>query len=185
MNSQTLLYSGGNNNECYTPRPAVTPLLQFLRPSWKIWCPCDDDSSEFVRVFREAGYEVFATHIKDGGDFFNFSPKTMPFEFDAIVTNPPFTGKAKFVKHAMKFGKPTALLLPATWLNDASCIRIFAEVPLRFVFLSKRVEYVQADKSRKKGKVTFASHFYTINGFLPDDAPPNAFVEYDPQARLF
>lgn len=36
MNSQKILYSNGNNDECYTPRYAIEPLLKYIPKDWVI-----------------------------------------------------------------------------------------------------------------------------------------------------
>ena len=58
MKSKDVLYSKGNNDECYTPRYGVEPLLEFLEPfkGGVIWLPFDKPESEFVKVLSEAGY---------------------------------------------------------------------------------------------------------------------------------
>ena len=55
MNKTTNDYirtSKGKNDECYTYRYAVEPLLEFLEPyrNKTIWCPFDTEESEFVKV---------------------------------------------------------------------------------------------------------------------------------------
>ncbi len=57
--------SKGKNDECYTKRYAVEPLLKFLEPFRDkiIWCPFDKEDSEFVKVFQEHGFHVVFSHI--------------------------------------------------------------------------------------------------------------------------
>ena len=58
MTNEYLRTSRGKNDECYTERYAVEPLLDYLEPFKDkiIWCPFDTEKSEFVKVFRENGY---------------------------------------------------------------------------------------------------------------------------------
>lgn len=51
-----------------------------------MWCPFDTEQSLFVKTFRLFGYQVIATHISAGYDFF----KTEPPECDYIISNPPY-----------------------------------------------------------------------------------------------
>ena len=50
------------SDEQFTPTYAVKPLLEFLDHNLfpTIWCPFDDETSEYVKVFRENGYKVNA-----------------------------------------------------------------------------------------------------------------------------
>ena len=73
-----------------TPAYAVKPLLPFINPSWVIWEPTDTiGNSEIARVLREHGNKVISTSKEN----FNFLTDKPDFEFDCIVTNPPYTLK--------------------------------------------------------------------------------------------
>ena len=39
LKSNDILYSQGNNDECYTPKYGVMPILEFLPKDKIIWCP--------------------------------------------------------------------------------------------------------------------------------------------------
>ena len=91
MDSRTILYSAGNNDECYTPRYAVEEIVKLLPKDKLCWLPFDRDDSEFVKVMFENGYSFVNTHIDYGQDFYEYEPE----QWDAIVSNPPFTNKRK------------------------------------------------------------------------------------------
>ena len=119
------------NDECYTPAYAVKPLVKYLQPflGKTIWCPFDTEESEYVKVLTAAGHKVIYSHKDDGQNFYDFDDglfaKPLP-EFDLIISNPPFHNKAKLVEKIINIGKPFALLLPMTWLNDSAPYRLFA-----------------------------------------------------------
>ena len=139
MNSRDILYSAGRNDECYTPRYAVLPLLDFLE-SFRgkvIWCPFDTDRSEFVKVLRENNFNVVHSHIDNGQDFYTYEPKN----WDIIVSNPPFTNKRKIFERCLSFGKPFALLMSNTWLNDAAPKQLFFDRDLQLLMFDKRIEF--------------------------------------------
>ena len=75
--------SNGKNDECYTHRYAVEPILKFIKPNSTIWCPFDKDDSEFVKVFKENGFNVINTHIDYGQDFYQTEIK----ECDYMIRN--------------------------------------------------------------------------------------------------
>lgn len=66
--------ASSHNDEWYTPAYAVKPILPYLKPHSRIWCPFDTPESSFVKVLTEAGHTVTATHISSGTDFFAVPP---------------------------------------------------------------------------------------------------------------
>lgn len=45
MKSKEILYSLGKNDECYTPRYGVLPIIKYLPKDKIIWCPFDKENS--------------------------------------------------------------------------------------------------------------------------------------------
>jgi hypothetical protein len=41
------------NDEYYTPKYAIEPLLPFLKPFKKIWCPFDMEWSNYVKMLSK------------------------------------------------------------------------------------------------------------------------------------
>lgn len=153
----------GKNDECYTPRYGVEPLLEFL-PQYKdkiIWCPFDDEASEFVIVLKENGYNVVFSHIKYGQDYYNYEP----CNWDLMISNPPFTNKSETFKRALSFNKPFALLMTITWLNDGAPANIFADKQLQILSFNKRIEF---KNQKQTGKINFLSAYFCWN-FLPSN----------------
>ena len=76
--------AGSGNDEFYTPEYAITPLFKYLPPPpVTIWCPFDTEDSLFVKLFRQRGYTVIATHIANDQDFFTIEPP----KCDYIISN--------------------------------------------------------------------------------------------------
>ena len=42
------------NDELYTPRILVEPIIQFIPKGKTVWCPFDTENSEFVLVLKKA-----------------------------------------------------------------------------------------------------------------------------------
>ena len=101
------------NDEFYTPDYAVLPLLKYLPNNLVIWECTDFGESEISRILRENGYKVISTHKKD----FDFLTDTPEFDFDMIITNPPYSLKDQFIERCYQYNKPFALLLPITALE--------------------------------------------------------------------
>lgn len=159
MESQKVLYSKGNNDECYTPSYAVEPLREFLEPFREktIWCPFDTSDSYFVRLLQQWGFNVVYSHINNQQDYYLYEPE----QWDVMISNPPFTNKRKIFERALSFGKPFALLMSLTWLNDSAPKQLFYEKDLQLLMFDKRIKYIGGED-----KITFSSAYYCYN-FLP------------------
>jgi len=169
--SNDILYSSWGNDECYTPKYWVEPIIKYIPkqkacmwkynvPTWRnttIWCPFDKEESNFVILLREAWYKVICSHIDNWQDFYNYEPKE---EWDIIISNPPFTNKKQIFERAMSFNKPFRLLMTLTWLNDSWPKLLFMEKDLQLLMFDKRIEYSNSKK------ITFSSAYYCWN-FLP------------------
>ena len=160
INSKEVLYSVGNNDECYTPAYAVEPILKYIPKDVIVWCPFDKEESEFVKQIQ-CTHEVVYSHIEEGKDFYTFEPE----KWDVIVSNPPFTNKRGIFERALSFDKPFALMMSNTWLNDAAPKQLFKERDLQLLMFDKRVKFKKPDGTVGH-KVTFSSSYYCYN-FLP------------------
>ena len=128
-------------DEYYTPDYVVEILIPFLRKTdiKKIWCPADKDSSEYVKVLTKAGYEVIYTHIDEGKDILTYVPDE---DYDAIITNPPFSIKNKVFDRVIELGKPFAILMSATSIQSASFVQALSKCrDIKFIIFDKRISY--------------------------------------------
>jgi hypothetical protein len=162
LDSSKLMYSEGNNDECYTPDYGVTPILKYIPKDAIVWCPFDTAESEFVKQIGEQN-EVIYSHISDGCDFLTYEPEY--HKWDVIVSNPPFTNKRKFFERALSFEKPFALIMTNTWLNDSAPKQLFKDKDLQLLMFDKRMKFHSPD-GRPNDKITFSSSYYCWN-FLP------------------
>ena len=160
MKSKDVLYSSGNNDECYTPAYGVEPILKYIPEGAVIWCPFDKEESEFVKLISKTNKVVYS-HIDLGQDFFEYEPE----HWDIIVSNPPFTNKRKYFERALSFNKPFALIMTNTWLNDSAPKQLFKDKDLQLLMFDKRMKFVSPD-GRDNNKITFSSSYYCWN-FLP------------------
>lgn len=157
IDSQKVLYSQGNNDECYTPRYVVESILPYIPKDKIIWCPFDRYDSYFVIVLRENGYNVINSHIDYGKDFYTYEPP----RWDIMVSNPPFTNKRKIFERALSFSKPFALLMSNTWLNDSAPKVLFQDRDLELIMFRNRIKFM--NNGVVNNKITFSSSFYCYN----------------------
>lgn len=156
IKSKEVLYSKGKNDECYTPAYGVEPILKYIPKGAVVWCPFDKHDSEFVKQIKKTNNVIFS-HIDNGQDFFDYQPD---FEWDIIISNPPFTNKRGIFERALSFGKPFALIMSNTWLNDSAPKQLFKEKDLQLLMFDKRIKYDDSNK------ITFSSSYFCYD-FLP------------------
>lgn len=154
IDSAKVLYSKGNNDECYTPRYVIEAILPFISKDKVIWCPFDRDDSNFTIVLKENGYNVINSHIDYGQDYYDYEPP----HWDIMVSNPPFTAKRKIFERALLFGKPFMLLMSNTWLNDSAPKVLFKDKDLQLLMFRNRIKFL--NNGIVNNKITFSSSFY-------------------------
>ena len=172
LDSGKLMFSSGNNDECYTPDYGVKPILKYIPKDAIVWCPFDTEESEFVKQIDKTNLVIYS-HISMGKDFFDYEP----VEWDIIISNPPFTNKRKYFERALSFGKPFALIMTNTWLNDSAPKQLFKDKDLQLLMFDKRMKFISPD-GRNNDKITFSSSYYCYD-ILPKqivmeelDVPP-------------
>ena len=161
IDSQSILYSVGKNDECLTPDYGVKPIIKYIPKNAVVWCPFDAEESEFVKQIRANGNKVIYSHISNGQDFYTWEPKE---RWDCIVSNPPFTAKRQIFERALSFNKPFALIMSNTWLNDSAPKKLFKEKDLQLLMFEQRMKFL--NNGKVQNKITFSSSYFCYN-FLP------------------
>lgn len=93
------------SDEWYTPKSVVEKAFSIFpcKASDRILMPFDSEKSEFVKVAKERGYNI-VYNIKDF--------LTRDYEFDYLITNPPFSIKDKVIERCVELKRPATLILP-------------------------------------------------------------------------
>jgi len=127
------------NDLYFTPIEAILPLAKHVPHHFKtIWECADRGNSLIADYFREQGRKVISTDIVTG---FNFLSDEPDFDFDCIITNPPFSLKNDFLKKCYEYKKPFALLLPLESLGGVRRGSLFQQFGISVIVLDRRVEY--------------------------------------------
>lgn len=126
------------NDELYTPEYAIKPLIKYLPKNIKIWECTDYGSSNITKVLKENGYEVITTHK----DNFDFLKDKADFEFDMIITNPPYSLKDEFMEKCYEYGKPFCLLLPLTSLEGIRRGKMYRQYGIELLVFDKRCNFI-------------------------------------------
>jgi len=150
-----------------TPPYALDPLLPYLKKDWLIW-ECAAGEGYLANAIRERGFSVVTSDIITDQDFFKYQP-----EFNAIVTNPPFSIKYDWLERCYSLEKPFALLLPVETLGAATAQKLFKRHGIRLLVLNKRVNFKIPDQgwnssSRKKSGAQFPVAWFTWQMGLED-----------------
>ena len=113
-----------------TPAEALIPLIPYLPK--QVWEPCPGRGA-LTYALEKNNVNVIET-------FTDFMETDGPASMcEAIVTNPPFSKKAKFISRCMELGKPWALLLPVTTLGVRACQKNL--INCQFLFLPRRIDF--------------------------------------------
>ncbi len=123
------------SDECYTPKEAINPLLNFLKKDL-IYYDCTSGlSSNIVDYLNDNNYQCKSSNNLD------FLKNDIPKNIDVIITNPPYSKKDKFIKRCYELKKPFALLLPISSLQGQKRGKMFNENGIEILVLNKRIDF--------------------------------------------
>lgn len=113
------------NDEFYTQLSDIeSELSRYPKDIFKdkiVYCPCDMQSSNFVKYFtehKELGIKkLIHTSIQEGYDFRSEYCTQLLKEADIVVTNPPFSLFREFIAWLMKYEKKFIILGDKNSLN--------------------------------------------------------------------
>ena len=155
--------ANSGNDEFYTPKYAVLPITKYIAPGSKIWCPFDTEESNFVKILRELGHEVVATHLESGHDFFETF-----VDCDYIISNPPYSLKGKVLERLFSLEKPFAMLLGVVGIFESQHrFDLFKNNDFEVMYLNRRVAYFKDFADQKPSLNPPFSSVYICSGVLP------------------
>ena len=144
-------------DEWYTTQDVVDMAIKILSPAANsiIMCPFDTDKSLFVKTLKEAGHTV----IYSVRDFVG----SKHYEFDYVVTNPPFSIKDNVIETVFAYGKRTVLVLPLDSLSGLKRRRLYQNHEFPQIYMpSRRYSYMDENYVKRSGS-NFASIIMTLN----------------------
>ena len=111
MATKHALINNNYSDEWYTPAYVVRTMLNVFPPNAgdRILLPFDTAESNFTKIVT-ARYDKQA--IWGIQDFL-----TRDYEFDYLISNPPYSIKDKIIERCINLGKPSVLLLPIDTLG--------------------------------------------------------------------
>ncbi len=124
------------NDEIWTPIKAVAPLFPYIPQDdeyYSIWEPCPGNG-KLIYYLQMAGWYASSFEIEDA-----LRDQPHEYDYDAIVTNPPWSKKHLFLQRCVELEKPFAILLPVRTLGVRRCQLWLDDVDV--LFLAKRVDF--------------------------------------------
>lgn len=155
--------AGSGNDEFYTPEYAVNPIVPYIVGK-TVWCPFDTEESNFVKILRKNGYNVIATHISEGKDFFTME---VP-DCGCIVSNPPYSLKTQVLERLFNIGKSFAMLLGVVGIFESSKrFNMFKSNEFEIMYFNKRIAYFKDYTEQKPSLNPPFSSVYICHKMLP------------------
>lgn len=156
--------AGSGNDEFYTPAYAIEPILKYCPPQVTVWCPFDTEDSLFVKMIREHGNNVIATHISNGQDFFQYEPE----HYDYVISNPPYSLKGAVLERLFELNKPFAMLVGVVGLFESQQrFNMFKNNQFEIMYFNKRVAYFKDYNEQKPSLNPPFSSVYVCSKMLP------------------
>lgn len=124
--------------ECYsTPSGICGQMLDAsgLAPQ-RVWTPCGSPTDAIARDLDDRGFEVIATDIQAGVDFFQC--RSAPKGCSLIVENMPFTLTAAGVEHGLRLVRTIIVLQRVQFLESAKRGPLFDAGKLVHIYLHRR-----------------------------------------------
>jgi sugar-phospahte nucleotidyltransferase len=141
------------SDEWYTDVGTVDKMIELLDPdpNSRIICPFDTEKSIFVKRLKELGHTVIY-------NIFDFIENDA-YDFDYIITNPPFSIKNQVISKCLKSNKRACLVLPIDSLGGVKRHSLYREYGIKpLVYIpTKRVNYFDEKWDKKEG-----SNFHSI-----------------------
>lgn len=136
------------SDEWFTDEQTVKLVVDLLQPAGTICCPFDSSDSLFVKTAQFIGECVYGMT-----DWLQSN-----YEYDYLMTNPPFSIKDAVIEKVAQSSKPSALILPLDSLGGVNRHRIFNQYGYPAVYIpTKRISYFNADWVKKEG-----SNFHSV-----------------------
>lgn len=158
--------ANSGNDEFYTPKYAVRPIIKYLKAKGfnKVWCPFDTTESWFVKLLKKDGFNVISSHIDTGGNFFEMD---IP-DCDCVVSNPPYSIKGEVLEYLFEINKPFAMLIGVVGLFESEKrFTMFESNDFEVLYFNRRVAYFKDFKDQKPSLNPPFSSIYLCSKLLP------------------
>lgn len=139
------------SDEWYTNQDTVEICLNLLSPSPEstVMCPFDSDKSLFVKTLLSRGHKV----IFGVEDYLSNN-----YNYDFLVTNPPFSIKDRVIEKVLICGKPSVLVLPLDSIGGVKRHSLYRKYGYPQVYIpTRRISYFDESWNKREG-----SNFHSV-----------------------
>ena len=147
---------GEKSDDCYmTPLSAWKDIKAYIPSDKLIWESFFGDGTS-AQHLRDIGFDV----VSEDCDFFKSN------HGDIIVTNPPYSCKAKVFKYLQQLDKPFILILPVSTITKQYYQAHFAD-KCGILIPPHRIHFVKAGIQSARSWFDVVYICYKINGVAP------------------
>jgi len=139
------------SDEWYTDQKTVDICLSLLKPvaNSTVMCPFDSEKSLFVKTLTGLGHNV----IYGIEDYLEVN-----YDYDFLVTNPPFSIKDKVIEKVLESGKRSVLVLPLDSIGGVKRHALYKKYGYPQVYIpSRRITYLDQSWKKREG-----SNFHSV-----------------------
>ena len=153
------------HDDYMTPKHAWEDIKQFIPNEYNtIYEPFYGDGSS-GKILEEILPEKNIIH--NDVDFYEYSTK---YDYDMILSNPPFSDAKKIMPKMLELNKPFILLMPSSKINT-SYFRAWKDKNIQIIIPRKRIHFIKFVKGKEvesKG-ANFDCFYYCYKMNLPSD----------------
>lgn len=144
MATKQALINNSYSDEWYTPAYVVRTMLKVFPPNTgdRILLPFDTAESNFTKIITT---EYDKQAIWGIQDFL-----TRDYEFDYLISNPPYSIKDKIIERCIELGKPSVLLLPVDTLGGVQRHKLFHRTRIGVYIPTKRIKFINENGDNSK-----------------------------------
>jgi len=145
------------NDEWYTNEATVKLMFDLLdiKDGSTIMMPFDTEASNFVK---------YACNLNANVKYDVTDWLTHDYQYDCLITNPPFSIKDDVIERCLASGKPSVIVLPIDSLGGVRRHGLYKKYSYPTVYIpTKRINYISQD-----GQATRANYFHSIILYLND-----------------
>lgn len=136
------------SDEWFTDQETVDLIVSLLQPKRTICCPFDSEFSLFTKTAKQRGQCLYG--MQNWLD--------VDYEYDYLMTNPPFSIKDLVIEKVAKSEKPSALVLPLDSLGGVKRHTIYKNYGYPAVYIpTRRINYYDKNWVKRLG-----SNFHSV-----------------------
>lgn len=168
-NKKNFLTGNALSDEWYTPKFLVDKCLSICDIENKnILLPFDTENSLFVKELKQQG-----ANIKYGfRDFMEID-----YNYDLLITNPPFSIKEKVFEKCLQNGKDFILVLPETFIFSVGFYNLLDKYKFNYKLFSPKQRVYFIDEKGNQNRPNFHTILIYVSKNLTENTIEHFYSE--------